>query len=127
MCVMCKCNEVMIVCFLSSRIRHTRCALVTVVQTCALPIWRNQHATVSTKFQKYGEVELKHVRAIHPHLCQKVIGIHRCMHESIGKWAIPRNRNRNTPRKDRKSVAEGKRVSVSVDSGGRCIIKNKKL
>src|SRR3546814_3531591 len=25
--------------FVSSRIRHTRCALVTGVQTCALPIW----------------------------------------------------------------------------------------
>src|SRR3546814_4629234 len=25
--------------FLSSRRRHTRCALVTGVQTCALPIW----------------------------------------------------------------------------------------
>src|SRR3546814_2909193 len=28
--------------FLSSRRRHTRCALVTGVQTCALPIWKNQ-------------------------------------------------------------------------------------
>src|SRR3546814_8171056 len=27
-------------CFFSSRRRHTRCALVTGVQTCALPIWR---------------------------------------------------------------------------------------
>src|SRR3546814_6098673 len=27
------------VCFFSSRKRHTRCALVTGVQTCALPIW----------------------------------------------------------------------------------------
>src|SRR3546814_17227526 len=27
--------------FFSSRRRHTRCALVTGVQTCALPIWRN--------------------------------------------------------------------------------------
>src|SRR3546814_3513111 len=27
-----------VVCFFSSRIRHTRCALVTGVQTCALPI-----------------------------------------------------------------------------------------
>src|SRR3546814_10029405 len=26
--------------FFSSRRRHTRCALVTGVQTCALPIWR---------------------------------------------------------------------------------------
>src|SRR3546814_7124099 len=34
----------MVVClfvfFFSSRRRHTRCALVTGVQTCALPIWR---------------------------------------------------------------------------------------
>src|SRR3546814_16298061 len=27
--------------FMSSRRRHTRCALVTGVQTCALPIWRS--------------------------------------------------------------------------------------
>src|SRR3546814_5196191 len=34
----------MCVCFLfSSRRRHTRCALVTGVQTCALPIYKNQH------------------------------------------------------------------------------------
>src|SRR3546814_9644282 len=31
--------------FFSSRRRHTRCALVTGVQTCALPIWKNR-ATV---------------------------------------------------------------------------------
>src|SRR3546814_5346585 len=29
--------------FFSSRRRHTRCALVTGVQTCALPIWRLRH------------------------------------------------------------------------------------
>src|SRR3546814_9775846 len=29
--------------FFSSRRRHTRCALVTGVQTCALPIWRGGH------------------------------------------------------------------------------------
>src|SRR3546814_5597363 len=29
----------MVVFFLSSRRRHTRCSLVTGVQTCALPIW----------------------------------------------------------------------------------------
>src|SRR3546814_15782355 len=28
--------------FFSSRRRHTRCALVTGVQTCALPIWRTR-------------------------------------------------------------------------------------
>src|SRR3546814_2880547 len=30
----------LIICFFSSRRRHTRCALVTGVQTCALPICR---------------------------------------------------------------------------------------
>src|SRR3546814_5929848 len=36
-------HVVVFLCFLfffSSRRRHTRCALVTGVQTCALPIWR---------------------------------------------------------------------------------------
>src|SRR3546814_2190931 len=28
--------------FVSSRRRHTRCALVTGVQTCALPIWKRE-------------------------------------------------------------------------------------
>src|SRR3546814_7175117 len=32
---------VIFVCFFSSRRRHTRCALVTGVQTCALPIYNN--------------------------------------------------------------------------------------
>src|SRR3546814_14696689 len=31
-------------CFFSSRRRHTRCALVTGVQTCALPIWPGDQA-----------------------------------------------------------------------------------
>src|SRR3546814_6609072 len=35
--------------FFSSRIRHTRCALVTGVQTCALPIWEGQ-------FEFFGEI-----------------------------------------------------------------------
>src|SRR3546814_6194466 len=32
--------------FFSSRRRHTRCALVTGVQTCALPIWQGKLAIV---------------------------------------------------------------------------------
>src|SRR3546814_10027740 len=31
---------IVVVFFFSSRRRHTRCALVTGVQTCALPIWK---------------------------------------------------------------------------------------
>src|SRR3546814_5758357 len=33
--------------FFSSRRRHTRCALVTGVQTCALPIWVRRISTMS--------------------------------------------------------------------------------
>src|SRR3546814_7231183 len=40
----------LLVCFFSSRRRHTRCALVTGVQTCALPI--------STKTRKTGAFSL---------------------------------------------------------------------
>src|SRR3546814_8201675 len=32
----------LLICFFSSRRRHTRCALVTGVQTCALPIWAGE-------------------------------------------------------------------------------------
>src|SRR3546814_8491651 len=37
--IVCVCNYVRYDFFLSSRRRHTRCALVTGVQTCALPIY----------------------------------------------------------------------------------------
>src|SRR3546814_2978119 len=36
----------MIIFFFSSRRRHTRCALVTGVQTCALPIWSSLYGLV---------------------------------------------------------------------------------
>src|SRR3546814_7360061 len=36
--------------FFSSRRRHTRCALVTGVQTCALPIFERVHARYGEKF-----------------------------------------------------------------------------
>src|SRR3546814_3562698 len=35
--------------FFSSRRRHTRCALVTGVQTCALPIWKMEMEMESQK------------------------------------------------------------------------------
>src|SRR3546814_9237663 len=40
LCVWCTCSTVFTFFFFSSRRRHTRCALVTGVQTCALPIYR---------------------------------------------------------------------------------------
>src|SRR3546814_9575552 len=40
--------------FFSSRRRHTRCALVTGVQTCALPIFPRSSATVAEVLKDYG-------------------------------------------------------------------------
>src|SRR3546814_3484655 len=37
-------------CFFSSRRRHTRCALVTGVQTCALPIWLDMNDAARRHF-----------------------------------------------------------------------------
>src|SRR3546814_4652232 len=44
----------------SSRRRHTRCALVTGVQTCALPIW------CSACFQSRSIFRLKRTQAVRP-------------------------------------------------------------
>src|SRR3546814_8946772 len=51
--------ECLVVFFFSSRRRHTRCALVTGVQTCALPIcngrtsiWVHPHSVITYKY--YG-------------------------------------------------------------------------
>src|SRR3546814_10062070 len=51
--------------FLSSRRRHTRCALVTGVQTCALPILKNQldklYGTLDYQVttRRYQDTEIK--------------------------------------------------------------------
>src|SRR3546814_8893577 len=87
---------------LSSRRRHTRCALVTGVQTCALPICRHHH---DHKYeQRLGEVARVHVLD--------------------GGRAATQQRHADD-QQDRKSVVSGKSVSVRVELGGRRI-SNKK-
>src|SRR3546814_18131512 len=82
--------------FFSSRRRHTRCALVTGVQTCALPIYH--HPDDGAREQRQGD-------------------------DRAPAHALPSMRWPS--RRDRKSVVEGKNVSVRVDLGGRRIIKKK--
>src|SRR3546814_7028805 len=51
--------------FFSSRRRHTRCALVTGVQTCALPIYRIVDPQTSTPYYKVRvEVDREHLAEI---------------------------------------------------------------
>src|SRR3546814_9878476 len=47
-------------CFFSSRRRHTRCALVTGVQTCALPIYAKRDAA---KVRGEGDAEAAEIYA----------------------------------------------------------------
>src|SRR3546814_5211946 len=56
-CVSCEC-----VFFFSSRRRHTRCALVTGVQTCALPICRISTAVAEPKSSKEIQEEIRRIK-----------------------------------------------------------------
>src|SRR3546814_19227612 len=115
--------DVFVSLFFSSRRRHTRCALVTGVQTCALPI-------------SCAEV------ALAPHA--QVLALH-CSPSLARKWLSPRlpefmqahpeiiirltsgAEPIDLKRTDRKSVVQGRSVSGRVDLGGRSILNKKQL
>src|SRR3546814_17842477 len=93
--------------FFSSRGRHTRCALVTGVQTCALPISMTAQPAGANGFRHAGSMKTTASNGLHTP----------CM-----PWSTTSGRRRRDWG-DRKSVVEGKSVSVRVDLGGRRIIK----
>src|SRR3546814_6964591 len=96
-------------CCLSSRRRHTMCALVTGVQTCALPI----SAAVGAFRRHYARpaiAALQQERLARDDLSQ--LGL------QIARFAC-----KNERRIDRTSVVTGKSVSVRVDLGGSRIMK----
>src|SRR3546814_4781769 len=106
--------------FFSSRRRHTSCALVTGVQTCALPI--------SSPWLRHGEGQFVALRprfgagkpcAMLPSRTRtEIVNIHAsCVAAGNGGVLILGNSG------DRKSVGWGKSVSLRVDIGGRRIIK----
>src|SRR3546814_21201284 len=110
--------------FFSSRRLHTICALVTGVQTCALPISRRMEhldnvnpniARPATIFDVVpgAELEVLDLRS------SSFDTNHEVKVLSVTIPAIP-------VFGDRKSVVSGKSVSVRVDTGGRSIIKKKK-
>src|SRR3546814_19663182 len=129
------------VCFFSSRRRHKMCALVTGVQTCALPISRQLHG--ESKRSLFLIILPKHVTSDFPQ--QRVYLAWRSDARS-GKrtpqdrgdgpdeitvdfgWHVGADQHEFLIRLrpailDRKSVVEGKSVSVRVDLGGRRSIK----
>src|SRR3546814_2969631 len=95
--------------FFSSRRRHTSCALVTGVQTCALPISGRRRPSR----RPWQELRLDDPEG-------------RVVQPAMDSVRRPDAGESFRGRKDRKSVESGKSVSVSVDIGGRRIIKKKK-
>src|SRR3546814_18630171 len=95
--------------FFSSRRRHTRCALVTGVQTCALPIFLDKiHRDILNLVKKANGTSL--IAEI------RVMAI--ALQQEVNKAE-----GRVSKRSEERRV--GKDVSVRVDLGGRRIIKKK--
>src|SRR3546814_19191831 len=105
-------------CF-SSRRRHTRCALVTGVQTCALPI--------SLGAALLGGPAVGALVLLAQEVLDKPLdSVTQLTYHVYGGWDNPQFEKIDShAAEDRKSVVEGKSVSVRVDLGGRRIIKKK--
>src|SRR3546814_18203599 len=109
--------------FFSSRRRHTRCALVTGVQTCALPISLVDWLQAVAREQLSGGLlmtlrELRILAERHPPLRPHLLVVQRRIRENAREAVQTR---------DRQSVVQGKCVSVRVDLGVTRICKKKKL
>src|SRR3546814_18948021 len=107
--------------FFSSRRRHTRCALVTGVQTCALPIlYRTSLRQKKRAAEATPDLPQRCGRALFGLQRQpaKTLVEARDLAALIEQTAVAAG-------PDRKSVVEGKSVSVRVDLGGRRIITKK--
>src|SRR3546814_21154752 len=112
----------------SSRRRHTRCALVTGVQTCALPIsfalFRHLNLEEVTVVLKKVAATLRPggVFYISSMLDESYQQVDR--NDMFGKREMYLYHPRIL---DRKSVVSGKSVSVRVDLGGRRLLKTKNI
>src|SRR3546814_18600991 len=131
--------------FFSSRRRHTRCALVTGVQTCALPIFKASRKVRSLSGRRaYPSPPPPLFRtALFPQLppAAPSLGDAKRRHFSdpvhVRPARKPASERRSAPRDmlrrhdalgaalDRKSLVWGRRVPVGVDTGGGGIIKKK--
>src|SRR3546814_14128006 len=97
--------------FFSSRRRHTRCALVTGVQTCALPILPCSDRRCSNKASAG-----RGAKPTSPPCCWPCWGWSRTVSATASRCRPAATA--------RKSVVTGKRVSGRVDLGGRRSINN---
>src|SRR3546814_1272085 len=81
--------------FFSSRRRHTRCALVTGVQTCALPIL--VHVPRARRRPVGRHLSGRHPVAAGPRAARAVAGPHRSEERRVGKECVSTCRSRWSP------------------------------
>src|SRR3546814_7722517 len=101
-----------IFCFFSSRRRHTRCALVTGVQTCALPIYARMFLDKQEIQDYYNEEGTKaladarkiaeqsgvpFVTAVQPGQSAQTIAAYRSEERRVGKECVSKCRSRWAP------------------------------
>src|SRR3546814_13330149 len=120
--------------FFSSRRRHTRCALVTGVQTCALPIWGNGGPVVPrpAAVRRSAGLRPRYAPAIPCARADRRRRSHPRSPRPCRLLATPdapprrcRAQGRTPRQADGQRVVEGKRVSVRVNLGGRGRLKTK--
>src|SRR3546814_17112926 len=119
--------------FFSSRRRHTRCALVTGVQTCALPISRpavaSRHGGGRQRRPRGRRSPFQLPTEEGPRFRRRLAagggGGRRRRHAQ--RAARPGHDSRPPPGRDRNNVAEGKGVTVRVDLGGGRLMKKKNI
>src|SRR3546814_13836052 len=120
------------ICF-SSRRRHTGCALVTGVQTCALPIAmttfapteQHQHRSLLQLYWYHAKVTAQ-IGKVDSTVDSVEIGISvGGRHDALVLSSVNDLAGKET-RPDRKSAVSGKSVSVRVTLGGSRYINNKK-
>src|SRR3546814_10003257 len=102
--------------FFSSRRRHTRCALVTGVQSVLFRSVRVLLQLDVAVLPVLDEAERTRADRMLAHVARR---------DMAGIDARESRREQVDEGRDRKSVVEGKSVSVRVDLGGRRIIKKK--
>src|SRR3546814_3045172 len=88
--------------FFSSRRRHTRCALVTGVQTCALPIWMPIPRGV-----KWGRIEAYAPHSITVDTVARFKGLERAI---IILWGL----DNSDPQRDRETLYVGMSRAKSI-------------
>src|SRR3546814_15025078 len=115
-----------VVCFFSSRRRHTRCALVTGVQTCALPISQTLDLWLAVNGVEKQRSNTSHMLFKVDELIADISQGITLKPGDIIANGTPAGFGAGRDPQDRTSVVLGKSVSVRVDLGGRSILKKKK-